>query len=100
MATFPADDNGHHDKSWRSLWLSSGALSIAIMGDALIYIVLPVNAETFGIGLAWIGVLQPLARNLIWRDVGAAAGPLTNSFYRLSNILRRRYSLGCRMVAF
>ena len=71
MATFPADDNAQHDKSWRSLWLSSGALSIAIVGDALIYIVLPVNAETFGIGLAWVGVL--LAANRIVRTFAYGA---------------------------
>jgi len=71
MATSPADDNAQHDKSWRSLLLSSGALSIAIMGDALIYIVLPVNAETFGIGLAWVGVL--LAANRIVRTFAYGA---------------------------
>lgn len=71
MATSPADDNGQHDKSWRSLWLSSGALSFAIVGDALIYIVLPVNAATFGIGLAWVGVL--LAANRIVRTFAYGA---------------------------
>ncbi len=71
MATSPVDDNGQHDKSWRSLWLSSGALSIAIMGDALIYIVLPVNAEIFGVGLAWVGVL--LAANRIVRTFAYGA---------------------------
>lgn len=61
----PHDAHGEYDASWRSLWLSSGALSIAILGDALIYIVLPVNAERFGVGLAWVGVL--LAANRIVR---------------------------------
>ena len=73
MATSPADDNGQHDKSWRSLWLSSGALSIAIVGDALIYIVLPVNAETFGIGLAWVGVLLSANRIVRTFTYGAIA---------------------------
>ena len=54
-----------HDKSWRSLWLSSGAMSAALLGDALIYVVLPVNASAFGISLAWVGVL--LAANRIVR---------------------------------
>ena len=58
-------DDGLHDKSWRSLWLSSGAMSFALLGDALIYVVLPVNADAFGIGLAWVGVL--LAANRIVR---------------------------------
>jgi len=61
------DPHEQYDASWRSLWLSSGALSIAILGDALIYIVLPVNAERFGVGLAWVGVL--LAANRIIRTV-------------------------------
>jgi MFS family permease len=38
---------------------------LALLGDALIYIVLPVNAEAFGIGLAWVGIL--LAANRIVR---------------------------------
>ncbi|MDP6872624.1 MAG: MFS transporter [Alphaproteobacteria bacterium] len=53
------------DKSWRSLWLSSGALSLYLLGDALIYIVLPVNADVFGVSLAWVGIL--LAANRIVR---------------------------------
>ena len=57
--------DGSEDKSWGSLWLSSGALSLALLGDALIYIVLPVNAEAFGVGLAWVGIL--LAANRIVR---------------------------------
>ena len=47
------------------MWLSSGALSLALLGDALIYIVLPVNAEAFGVGIAWVGIL--LAANRIVR---------------------------------
>lgn len=54
-----------HDASWRSLWLSSFALSFALLGDALIYIVLPVNADLFGVSLAWVGIL--LAANRIVR---------------------------------
>ncbi|MBG03046.1 MAG: hypothetical protein CMM59_03100 [Rhodospirillaceae bacterium] len=53
------------DQSWRSLWLSSGALSIALLGDTLIYVVLPVNAEAFGVSLFWVGIL--LAANRIIR---------------------------------
>ena len=36
---------------------SSSILSLALVGDALIYAVLPVHAETFGISLVWVGVL-------------------------------------------
>lgn len=53
------------DTGWRNLWLSSWALSLALLGDSLLYIVLPVNAEAFGIGLFWVGVL--LAANRIVR---------------------------------
>lgn len=53
------------DQSWRSLWLSSGALSLALLGDSLIYVVLPVNAEAFGVSLFWVGIL--LAANRVIR---------------------------------
>ena len=56
-------DHDGADKSWRSLWFSSGALSLAIIGDALLYVVLPVNADLFGVSLAWVGIL--LAANRI-----------------------------------
>ena len=58
-------DHDGADKSWRSLWFSSGALSLAIIGDALLYVVLPVNADLFGVSLAWVGIL--LAANRIVR---------------------------------
>lgn len=45
--------------------VSAGVLSIMLMGDALIYVVLPVNAAEFGITLAWVGVL--LSANRIIR---------------------------------
>ena len=53
------------DKRWRGLWISSWVMSLCLFGDALIYIVLPVNAELFGVSLAWVGVL--LAANRIIR---------------------------------
>ncbi len=71
MTTSPTNGDGPHDRSWRSLWLSSGALSLAIVGDALLYIVLPVNAELFGVSLAWVGVL--LAANRIVRTFAYGA---------------------------
>ena len=37
--------------------LSAAVLSIVLMGDALIYVVLPVSAEMFGISLIWVGIL-------------------------------------------
>ena len=53
------------DQSWRSLWLSSGALSLALLGDSLIYVALPVNAGAFGVSLFWVGIL--LAANRVIR---------------------------------
>ena len=58
-------EEGKQDQSWRSLWLSSGALSLALLGVSLIYVVLPVNAEAFGVSLFWAGIL--LAANRIVR---------------------------------
>ena len=45
--------------------LSAGVMSFAILGDALIYVVLPVNAAAFGITIFWVGVL--LAANRLIR---------------------------------
>ena len=45
--------------------LSASVMSLAILGDALIYVVLPVNAALFGITIFWVGVL--LAANRIIR---------------------------------
>ena len=65
MTTSGETEQNKPDTGWRSLWLSSWALSLSLFGDALIYIVLPVNADLFGISLAWVGVL--LAANRIIR---------------------------------
>ena len=43
--------------TWKTIITSSSILSLALVGDALIYAVLPVHAETFGISLIWVGVL-------------------------------------------
>jgi len=43
--------------TWKTVITSSSILSLALVGDALIYAVLPVHAEIFGIGLIWVGVL-------------------------------------------
>ncbi|MFT5175130.1 MAG: DHA1 family inner membrane transport protein [Gammaproteobacteria bacterium] len=42
---------------WWPIIASSGVLSLALLGDALIYAVLPVHAESFGISLVWVGIL-------------------------------------------
>lgn len=45
--------------------LAAGVLALALLGDALLYAVLPLHAATFGIPLAWVGVL--LAANRVIR---------------------------------
>ncbi len=59
---------------WGPTAIAAGVLSIVGMGDALIYVVLPVNAETFGVSLLWVGVL--LAANRLIRIVGY--GPIAS----------------------
>ena len=60
--------------SWGPTAIAAGILSIVGIGDALIYVVLPVNAETFGVSLFWVGVL--LAANRLVRIVGY--GPIAS----------------------
>lgn len=43
--------------TWKTVVTSSSIMSLALVGDALIYAVLPVHAETFGVNLVWVGVL-------------------------------------------
>lgn len=66
---------------WRPVSVSAGVLSLALLGDPLLYVVLPVNAAAFGISFAWVGVL--LAANRLIRiafygaiaSFGEAVGP-------------------------
>ena len=43
--------------SWRAVVTASSVLSLALLGDALIYAVLPVYAASFGVSLAMVGIL-------------------------------------------
>jgi MFS family permease len=52
---------------------SAGVLSIVLMGDALLYVVLPVSAAAFGIGLVWVGVLLSANRFVRILAYGAIA---------------------------
>lgn len=45
--------------------LASAVLALALLGDSLLYAALPLHAATFGISLAWVGVL--LSANRITR---------------------------------
>ncbi|MDP6346614.1 MAG: hypothetical protein QF491_23995, partial [Alphaproteobacteria bacterium] len=56
-------------------WLYAGALAVVTSRGALGTLI-PAAVALF----AEHGTLQPLARNQTWRDVGAAAGPLTTGF--------------------
>jgi MFS family permease len=42
---------------WWPVLASSGVLSLALLGDALLYAVLPAHAASFGITLVWVGIL-------------------------------------------
>ncbi len=60
-------------EGWGPTSISAGVLSLASLGDVLLYVVLPVSATSFGVGFAWVGVL--LAANRLTRIVlyGAVA---------------------------
>jgi DHA1 family inner membrane transport protein len=40
-----------------AVWLSSGTLAMALTGDQLLYVVLPLSADAFGVSLIWVGIL-------------------------------------------
>jgi predicted MFS family arabinose efflux permease len=40
-----------------AVWLSSGALAMALTGDQLLYIVLPLSTDAFGVSIVWVGIL-------------------------------------------
>ena len=46
-------------------------LALALLGDALLYVVLPIHAAAFGVTLAWVGVL--LSANRFVRIFGYGA---------------------------
>lgn len=56
----PADPTG-----WRAIIGSSAIMSLALVGDALLYAVLPVYADAFGLTLPWVGLM--LSANRIVR---------------------------------
>ncbi|BBK36502.1 hypothetical protein STAQ_15800 [Allostella sp. ATCC 35155] len=67
--------------AWRSTLLSAGVLAFAGMGDALIYVVLPLEGAAFGLSLFWVGILlsaNRFARVLLYGEVarlGVRIGP-------------------------
>jgi len=62
---------------WGPTSISAGVLSLASLGDVLLYVVLPVSAAAFGVGLAWVGVLlaaNRMTRILLYGGVAAFGG--------------------------
>jgi len=53
------------DNGWRTIIASSSIMSLALLGDALLYAVLPAYADQFGLTLPWVGVM--LSANRIVR---------------------------------
>ena len=52
-------------ESWKTIISSSALMSLALLGDSLIYAILPVYAENFGLTIPMVGIL--LAANRIVR---------------------------------
>lgn len=46
----------------RNLWLSSWVLSLSLFGDALLYVVLPIHADAFGVSMVMVGLLLAVNR--------------------------------------
>ena len=51
-----------NDNGWRTIIGSSTIMSLALLGDALLYAVLPIYAESFGLTLPWVGVMLSINR--------------------------------------
>lgn len=43
--------------AWRATLFSAVALALALTGDQLLYVVLPLQAEAFGLSIFWVGIL-------------------------------------------
>lgn len=67
--------------------LCAGVMSIVLMGDALIYVVLPVSAESFGISLVWVGILLSANRFVRIVTYGAIAHATVVYGIRLATIV-------------
>jgi len=59
--------------SWRAVVTASSVLSFALLGDALIYAVLPVYAASFGVSLGMVGILLAANRFVRVFAYGAVA---------------------------
>lgn len=54
--------SAHQPSGWQAIIGSSLIMSLALIGDALLYAVLPVYAESFGLSLPWVGVMLSVNR--------------------------------------
>lgn len=70
--------------------LASTVLALALLGDSLLYAALPLHASTFGVSLAWVGVL--LSANRIIRLLAYPFLP------RLAATGLRRFTAGAAAV--
>ena len=53
----------HNDKLvHQNVWVSSWVLSISLLGDSLLYVILPVHAEAFGVSMVAVGFLLAINR--------------------------------------
>lgn len=90
------DDGGvltdQANSGWRAVIGSSAVLSLALLGDALIYAVLPAYAEDFGLTLPWVGVM--LSANRFVRVF--AYGVIARMTYAIGV---RRMCVGAAVVA-
>lgn len=77
---------------WPAIVASSSIMSLALLGDALLYAVLPAYAESFGLTLPWVGVM--LSANRIIRVF--AYGFVANATRRFGV---RRMCIGAAVVA-
>ncbi|MGE0718320.1 MAG: MFS transporter [Alphaproteobacteria bacterium] len=67
---------GVSGSAWRMTLLSAGVLAFAGMGDALLYVVLPLEGAAFGLSLTWVGILlsaNRFARVLLYGEVARLA---------------------------
>ena len=49
--------NNRTNNSWHAIIGSSSIMSLALLGDALLYAVLPAYAKDFGLTLPWVGIM-------------------------------------------
>ena len=77
---------------WRAIIGSSSIMSLALLGDALLYAILPAYAEDFGLTLPWVGVMLSANRFVRVFAHGAIA--------RLTHAVGvRRMCIGAAVVA-